>query len=36
MTIQQLKYFVSVADHLNFSRAAEENYVSQTAVSQQI
>ena len=36
MTIQQLKYFVSVANHLNFSRAAEENYVSQTAISQQI
>ena len=36
MTLQQLKYFVSVANHLSFSRAAEENYVSQTAISQQI
>lgn len=32
----QLKYFVAVAEHLNFSKAAEELYVSQPLLSQQI
>lgn len=33
---QRLQVFVSAATHLNFSRAAEELYISQPAVSQQI
>jgi DNA-binding transcriptional LysR family regulator len=36
MTLQQLRYFISVAQNLSFSRAAQIHYVSQTAVSQQI
>lgn len=36
MTLQQLHYFVSVAQHSSFSKAAASHYVSQTAVSQQI
>lgn len=36
MNIKQLEYFVSVAKHLNFTKAAKEHYISQTAISQQI
>ncbi len=36
MNLNQLKYFVSVADHLSFSYAADENYITQTAMTQQI
>lgn len=36
MTLQQLRYFMAVAQHSNFSKAAQAHYVSQTAVSQQI
>lgn len=36
LTIKQLKTFESIARHLNFSRAAEELYLSQPAVSMQI
>ena len=36
MNFNQLKYFVSVADHLSFSYAADENYITQTAMTQQI
>lgn len=36
MGIQRLPFFISAAEHLNFTRAAEEQCVSQTAVSQQI
>lgn len=36
MTLQQIRYFVAVSQYLSFSRAAEQQYVSQTAVSQQI
>ena len=34
--LKQLKYFQSVVKHNSFSAAAEENYISQSAVSQQI
>lgn len=36
MTITQLKYFVEVADCLNFTKAAEKMYVSQQVISKQI
>lgn len=36
MTITQLEYFVAVAEKLNFTRVAENSYISQTAVTQQI
>ncbi len=36
MDIRQLNYFISVAEHLNFTKAAEHHYVAQTAISQQI
>lgn len=36
METQYLQYFVSVAKHLNFNRAAEECHVSQPALSTQI
>ena len=36
MTLQQLRYFLSVADSLSFTKTAKENYVSQTAVTRQI
>ena len=36
MDIQQLRYFLKVAQHQNFTRAAEEFDVSQPALSQQI
>ena len=36
MELRQLKYFVAVADTLNFSRASESLYVSQSALSKQI
>lgn len=36
LTLRQLRVFESVARHLNFSRAAEELYLSQPAVSMQI
>jgi len=35
-TLRQLQVFEKVANHLNFSRAAEELYLSQPAVSMQI
>ncbi|MCL6600473.1 MAG: LysR family transcriptional regulator [Alicyclobacillus macrosporangiidus] len=34
--IRQLRYFLKVAQHLNFTEAANELYVAQSAVSQQI
>ena len=36
MNIEQLKYFVYTAKYLNFTKAAEECHVVQTAVSKQI
>ncbi|MCR4632730.1 MAG: LysR family transcriptional regulator [Erysipelotrichaceae bacterium] len=36
MNTNQLKYFISVADTGSFSAAAEENYITQTAMTQQI
>ena len=36
MEIRQLKYFAAVADTLNFSRAAETLFISQSALSKQV
>jgi DNA-binding transcriptional LysR family regulator len=36
MQIHQLRYFISVAEHLNFTEAAKQLFVAQSAVSQQI
>lgn len=36
MNINQLRYFISVAECLNFTKAASRHYISQTAVTQQI
>ena len=36
VSIQRLPVFLSAAEHLNFTRAAEEQCISQTAVSQQV
>ena len=36
MELRQLKYFVSVAENLNFSEAAKESCISQSTLSQQI
>jgi len=36
MNLNQLEYFVSVADNLNFTKAANQCFISQTAMTQQI
>jgi DNA-binding transcriptional LysR family regulator len=36
MEIRQLRYFITVAEHLNFTEAARQLFVAQPAVSQQI
>ena len=36
MSIEKLDYFVSAARHRNFTRAAQECGVAQSAISQQI
>jgi DNA-binding transcriptional LysR family regulator len=36
MQLNQLRYFISVAENLNFTEAAKQLYVAQSAVSQQI
>ena len=36
MNLNQLEYFVSAADNLNFTKAAKECFISQTAMTQQI
>ena len=33
MNRNQLRYFVSAAEHRSFTKAAEQYYISQTAVS---
>ena len=36
MNLNQLKYFVAVAEHQSFTKAANQYYLSQTAISQQV
>ncbi len=36
MLLRQIKYFASVVEHGSFTQAADELYISQSAVSQQI
>ena len=36
MNIKQLEYFISVAETLNFTKAAKRSFISQTAMTQQI
>ena len=36
MLLRQIKYFVTVVDTGSFTEAAEECFISQTAISQQI
>jgi len=36
MELRQLEYFAAVARHRHFTRAAEESYVTQSALSQQV
>lgn len=36
MNINQLKYFIAVAEYKSFTKAANQYYISQTAVTQQI
>ena len=36
MNIQQLRYFLVLADTLSFTKTAEKYYISQTAISNQI
>lgn len=36
MNVNQLKYFIAVAEHKSFTKAANQYYISQTAITQQI
>jgi len=36
MNLNQLRYFVSVAESQSFTKAAINHYISQTAITQQI
>ena len=36
MNLNQLRYFVAVAEHQNFTKAATQHYISQTAITQQV
>ena len=36
MTITQIRYFVQVAENMNFTKAARQLYVAQQVVSKQV
>lgn len=36
MLLRQMKYFVAIADCVSFTEAAEQCYISQPAISQQM
>ncbi len=36
MNLNQLKYFIAVAEHKSFTKAANQFYISQTAITQQV
>ena len=36
MTTNQLKYFIAVAQYRSFTKAANQYFISQTAITQQI
>ena len=36
MLLQRIKYFIAVAEYNSFTEAAEQCYISQSAISQQI
>ena len=36
MNLNQLKYFIAVAEHRSFSKAADQYYLTQTAITQQV
>ena len=36
MNLNQFRYFISVAEHGSFTKAAAQHYISQTAITQQI
>lgn len=36
MELKQLKYFAAIVDCRNFTQAAEQCYISQSAISQQL
>ena len=36
MNMNQLKYFIAVAEHRSFTKAANQYYLSQTAITQQV
>ena len=36
MLLRQMKYFVAIADCVSFTEAAEQCYISQSAISQQM
>jgi DNA-binding transcriptional LysR family regulator len=36
MNIRKLEHFISIANHLNFTKAAEECFIAETAISQSI
>ena len=36
MNISQIKYFIAVAETKSFTKAGQQNYISQTAISQQM